>query len=120
MADTTEVIKPEGDYDNKHDVALTPLTLTKYFLSIVLLCFSIAIVGALMFTGNTRVSSETNPWVSLLVCVSKSLEFEFVLLYLSLSSIIIMIVKFFVCAPITYFHALTCYTLRLWPSYGCR
>lgn len=66
---TTEVIKPEGDYDNKHDVALTPLTLIKYVGSVGLLCFSIVLVGALMFTGNTRVSSETNPWVSLIVCI---------------------------------------------------
>jgi hypothetical protein len=69
-ATSTEVIKPESNHDNSHDVALTPLTLIKYVLSVALLCFSIVIVGALMFTGNTRVSKETNPWVSLVVCVS--------------------------------------------------
>ena len=70
MTDTEVVKVPEADYDNKHDVALTPLTLIKYVLSIALLSFSIVIVGALMFTGNTRVSNETNPWVCILVCVS--------------------------------------------------
>ena len=53
-----------------HDIALTPFTLIRYVLSIGMLIFSIIIVGALMFTGNTRVATETNPWVSLIVCVS--------------------------------------------------
>ncbi len=56
-----------------HTVQLTPLVMAKYTLSCVLLCFSIVLVGALMFTGNTRVSSETNPYVCVLVCVSMPL-----------------------------------------------
>ena len=53
-----------------HDVKLTPFTILRYIASIGMLIFSIVIVGALMFTGNTRVAKETNPWVSLIVCVS--------------------------------------------------
>ena len=56
-----------------HDVKLTPFTILRYAASIGLLIFSVVIVGALIFTGNTRVASETNPWVALIVCVS-SLE----------------------------------------------
>ena len=65
----TEATK-EVDHATGHDEKMTPLVLTKYVLSCALLTFSIVIVGALMFTGNTRISSETNPWVCLLVCVS--------------------------------------------------
>ena len=60
----------EVDHATAHDEKVTPLVLIKYVLSCALLTFSIVIVGALMFTGNTRISSETNPWVCLLVCVS--------------------------------------------------
>jgi len=56
--------------DDGHDVKLTPFLLFKYVASVCLLCFSIAIVTALMFTGNTRVSKETNPWVALVVCIA--------------------------------------------------
>ena len=59
------------DVDNSHDVELTPFTLLRYAISIGLLIFSIILVGALMFTGNTRVSKETNPWVAVVVCVSR-------------------------------------------------
>jgi hypothetical protein len=66
----TEAIKEEVDHASGHDEKMTPLVLTKYVLSVGILIFSIVLVGALMFTGNTRISSETNPWVCLLVCVS--------------------------------------------------
>ena len=55
---------------DSHDIALTPFTLFRYVASIGMLIFSIIIVGALMFTGNTRVAKETSPWVALIVCVS--------------------------------------------------
>jgi len=60
----------ESAHESAHDVALTPFTIFRYVASIALLIFSIIIVGALMFTGNTRVAKETNPWVALIVCVS--------------------------------------------------
>ena len=63
--DTTKAI------NDSHDVELTPFTLLRYAISIGLLIFSIILVGALMFTGNTRVSEETNPWVAVVVCVSR-------------------------------------------------
>jgi hypothetical protein len=63
-------IKEEHDAAYSHDVKLTPLNLVRYVASIGLLCFSIAIVGALMFTGNTRVAKDANPWVAIVVCVS--------------------------------------------------
>jgi hypothetical protein len=59
-----------ADAANLHDQKLTPLTLIKYFASISILIFSIVLVGALMFTRNTRVSREANPYVCVLVCVS--------------------------------------------------
>ena len=55
---------------SSHDVKLTPFTIFRYTASIGLLIFSIVIVVALIFTGNTRVAQETNPWVALIVCVS--------------------------------------------------
>jgi len=55
--------------NDSHDVELTPFTLLRYAISIGLLIFSIILVGALMFTGNTRVSEETNPWVAVVVCI---------------------------------------------------
>ena len=58
---------------NLHDEKITPLVIVKYIGSIGILIFSIILVGALMFTGNTRVSNETNPWVCLIVCVSHTL-----------------------------------------------
>ena len=65
----------ESAHESAHDVALTPFTIFRYVASIGLLIFSIIIVGALMFTGNTRVAKETNPWVALIVCVSTELNF---------------------------------------------
>ena len=53
-----------------HDIALTPFTVFRYVASIGLLIFSIIIVGALIFTGNTRVAKDANPWIALVVCVS--------------------------------------------------
>ena len=64
----------ESAHESAHDVALTPFTIFRYVASIGLLIFSIIIVGALMFTGNTRVAKETNPWVALIVCVSTELK----------------------------------------------
>jgi hypothetical protein len=65
-----EVDGGKASHEDAHDVKLTPLLLAKYILSVGMLIFSIILVGALMFTGNTRVSRETNPWVCLVVCVS--------------------------------------------------
>jgi len=62
------------DYDangDSHDIKLTPFTIARYTLSVILLAFSIAIVVALMFTGNTRVARDANPWVALVVtCIA--------------------------------------------------
>ena len=55
---------------DSHDIALTPLTIFRYTASICILIFSIVIVGALIFTGNTRGAKDANPWVALVVCVS--------------------------------------------------
>mmetsp|Transcript_7692 Transcript_7692/g.16730 ORF Transcript_7692/g.16730 Transcript_7692/m.16730 type:complete len:505 (+) Transcript_7692:142-1656(+) len=57
------------DAEASHDVQLTPFTLFRYVASIGMLIFSIIIVGALMFTGNTRVAKETSPFVALIVCI---------------------------------------------------
>jgi silicon transporter len=65
MADTTK----EHSAADSHDIPLTPFNLVRYAGSLGLLGFSIAIVGALMFTGNTRVAQDANPWVALIVCI---------------------------------------------------
>jgi len=54
-------------HEDGHDIKLTPFTLLRYTLSVALLAFSIAIVVALIFTGNTRVARDANPWVALIV-----------------------------------------------------
>ncbi|KAL3790155.1 hypothetical protein HJC23_009592 [Cyclotella cryptica] len=54
-------------HQDGHDIKLTPFTLLRYTLSVALLAFSIAIVVALIFTGNTRVARDANPWVALIV-----------------------------------------------------
>ncbi|KAL3790156.1 hypothetical protein HJC23_009593 [Cyclotella cryptica] len=46
-------VKHDAHQDG-HDIKLTPFTLLRYTLSVALLAFSIAIVVALIFTGNTR------------------------------------------------------------------
>jgi hypothetical protein len=56
--------------NDSHDIELTPFNVVRYALSIGLLIFSIILVGALMFTGNTRVADEAGPWVAIIVCVS--------------------------------------------------
>ena len=63
---STPTVKHDDQVDN-HGVKLTPFTLLCYTLSVVLLAFSIAIVIALIFTGNTRVARDANPWVALSV-----------------------------------------------------
>eukprot|EP00804_Cyclotella_cryptica_P024296 CCRYP_012566-RA/>CCRYP_012566-RA protein AED:0.33 eAED:0.33 QI:0/0/0/1/1/1/2/0/458 len=60
------VVKHDAHQDG-HDIKLTPFTLLRYTLSVALLAFSIAIVVALIFTGNTRVARDANPWVALIV-----------------------------------------------------
>ena len=67
MSQEQEAVK---DSDDSHDIKLTPFTIFRYVASIGLLIFSIIIVGALIFTENTRVAKEANPWVALIVCVS--------------------------------------------------
>jgi silicon transporter len=64
-----EIEKSGSSAADSHDVKLTPFTLFRYVASIALLIFSIIIVGALIFTGNTRVAEEANPWVALIVCI---------------------------------------------------
>ena len=72
----SEEVKQSSATDS-HDIALTPFTLLRYVMSIGLLIFSIIIVGALMFTGNTRVAKEANPAVAVIVCVSDWILIEF-------------------------------------------
>eukprot|EP00956_Cyclotella_meneghiniana_P031263 scaffold81682_cov73-Cyclotella_meneghiniana.AAC.1 len=62
-----ETTLSEHSPDTSHDIPLTPWNLVRYAGSIGLLGFSIAIVGALIFTGNTRVARDANPWVALVV-----------------------------------------------------
>mgnify|MGYP000661942971 CR=1 FL=1 len=66
---TQDAAIKESAHEAAHDVKLTPFTLFRYVGSICLLIFSIILVGALIFTGNTRVASEANPWVALIVCI---------------------------------------------------
>jgi hypothetical protein len=75
-APVDDVVKHD-DAENVHDEKMTPLVLIKYVLSVAILIFSIVLVGALMFTGNTRIASETSPWVSLIVCVSSSRRYDY-------------------------------------------
>jgi len=70
MSDAQDTTKVEHAADDSHDVELTPFTLIRYIASIGLLIFSVIIVGALIFTGNTRVATETSPIVALIVVVS--------------------------------------------------
>ncbi|KAL7508861.1 hypothetical protein ACHAXN_005932 [Cyclotella atomus] len=65
MTDATK----EHNAADTHDVPLTPINLIRYVGSLGMLAFSIAIVGALIFTGNTRVAKEANPWVAVAVTV---------------------------------------------------
>jgi len=59
----------KDSHAESHDVPLTPFNIVRYIISLGLLVFSIVIVGALIFTGNTRVAKETNSWVALIVCI---------------------------------------------------
>jgi len=52
-----------------HTITVTPFLAIKYVGSLLLLVFSIAIVGALIFTGNTRVAKEFNPAVAIIVLI---------------------------------------------------
>lgn len=67
-----EIEKPalREEHANAHDMPMTPTVIIRQVLSLALCIFSVTIVGALIFTGNTRVAQETNPWVALIVCVS--------------------------------------------------
>jgi len=59
----------EVDHAAAHDISMAPFDLVRYAISLGLLVFSIVLVGALIFTGNTRVAAEANPWVALIVCI---------------------------------------------------
>jgi len=59
----------EKESDDSHDIQYTPFNIVRYTISMGLLVFSIILVGALMFTGNTRVADEAGPWVAIIVCV---------------------------------------------------
>ena len=67
-----EVEKPalREEHANAHDMAMTPSVIIRQVLSLALCIFSVTIVVALIFTGNTRVANDTNPWIALIVCVS--------------------------------------------------
>lgn len=67
-----EIEKPalKEEHANAHDMKMTPTVILRQILSLALCAFSVTIVVALIFTGNTRVAQETNPWVALIVCVS--------------------------------------------------
>jgi silicon transporter len=52
-----------------HDIVLTPFTIFRYTYSVILLAFSIVLVIALMFTGNTKLAADASPWAALIVCV---------------------------------------------------
>lgn len=65
---TSEVVKSDA-HDSSHDVKLTPLLAFKYVASLGLMVFSMVLVGALIFTENTRVAKEASPWVSLIVLI---------------------------------------------------
>ena len=71
-APAEEVEKPQlrEEHANAHDMPLTPLVIVQQIASLALCVFCVIIVGALIFTGNTRVAQETSPWVALIVCVS--------------------------------------------------
>ncbi|KAL7498298.1 hypothetical protein ACHAWT_008676 [Skeletonema menzelii] len=58
-----------NDHADAHDVKLTPFTIFRYIYSVILLIFSIVLVVALMFTGNTKLAADVNPWVALIVCI---------------------------------------------------
>jgi hypothetical protein len=60
----------EVSHEDVHNKKLTLLTLFKYVASVGILIFSIIIVATLVFIRNVCVSSATNPWVCLVVCVS--------------------------------------------------
>ena len=64
--------KKETDHSAAHDISMAPFDLVRYTISLGLLVFSIVLVGALIFTENTRVAKESNPWVALIVCVSSA------------------------------------------------
>jgi hypothetical protein len=53
-----------------HDIEMTPFNIVRYLISIGLLIFSLILVGALIFTENTRVANEANPVVALIVCIA--------------------------------------------------
>ena len=63
-------VEKSSSHADAHDVKLTPLLAFKYVASLGLMVFSMILVGALIFTENTRVAKEANPWVSLIVLVS--------------------------------------------------
>ena len=66
----SETVKKEDEYRHLHDPHITPLTIFTQLCSAVLLVFSIIIVVAMVFTGNTHVAQVSNPWVALIVGVS--------------------------------------------------
>merc|ERR1719443_2152415 len=59
----------KDSHTDSHDIKITPFLAIKYVGSIGLLFFSIAMVIALIFTGNTRVANEASPVVSLIVLI---------------------------------------------------
>ncbi|KAL3766331.1 hypothetical protein ACHAWU_005723 [Discostella pseudostelligera] len=71
MTETEAVVEKTAlkeEHANAHDMKLTPLIIIQQVASLALCAFCVTIVGALIFTGNTRVADETNPWIALIVC----------------------------------------------------
>ncbi|EJK74086.1 hypothetical protein THAOC_04260, partial [Thalassiosira oceanica] len=68
-AAATPVVEKSDNHADAHDVKLTPLLAFKYVASLGLMVFSMVLVGALIFTKNTRVAQEASPWVSLIVLI---------------------------------------------------
>jgi silicon transporter len=67
---TDAEIAKDTSHADSHDVALTPFTIFRYTYSVILLIFSIVLVIALMFTGNTKLASDASPWAALFVCIA--------------------------------------------------
>ena len=83
MSETLEKSNVGGKDEHRHlhDPHITPLTILTQIGSSVLLVFSIVLVTAMVFTGNTHVAKVSNPWVALIAGVSYILRELFVFRY---------------------------------------
>ena len=69
MMINTNISTTKKEHADAHDVVLTPFTIFRCTYSCLLLIFSITIVVALIFTGNTKLASDSSPWGALFICV---------------------------------------------------